>query len=520
MVTDLHGDAAAQPARSDEPAPTAQELQAAQHAELLEALTAPEDPARRRWPHVVLAVVLVLAGLGATYTLRDTGPTGPPHPSAWDPEVQAYVDFVEKARDLAFVHPVYVDFLTDEEFERQVTGDRDELTAEDEAELARSAGMLRALGLVEGDVDLFEESDELYGASVVGFYSYADERLRIRGTELTPAVESTLVHELTHALQDQHFDLGKRRQQLRDADDATSAAAGSGFDALVEGDARRIEAAWRDALSPKQQRALAKDRAKGSERAEKKASDAPDVLTTQLLAPYELGQALLAVAVQQGGERAVDDLFRSPPRTEEQQLDPWTLVVDHQGFLTVPAPELAEGEEELGDGGAFGAVGWLTVLSQRLPAKDALAAVDGWGGDSYRTFERAGVTCVRASYRADTDADLAQMFGALQTWAARTPRAPVSVAREQRTVLFESCDPGRHAPKVAKGRSGDALGYALARTYLSLGLLEGGATTVAEARCAAGRLVDELTLAQLGSTTYRPKPERVAAALRPCRPGA
>ncbi len=175
------------------------------------------------------------------------------------------------------------------------------------------------------------------------------------------------------------------------------------------------------------------------------------MLTTQLLAPYELGQALLAVAVQQGGERAVDDLFRSPPKTEEQQLDPWTLVVDHQGFLTVPEPELAEGDEELGTGGAFGAVGWLMVLSQRLTAKEALTAVDGWGGDSYRTFERAGVSCVRAHYRADTDADLAQMLGALQAWAAKTPQAPVSVAREERTVVFESCDPGKQAPKVAHG---------------------------------------------------------------------
>ena len=54
---------------------------------------------------------------------------------------------------------------------------------------------------------------------------------------------------------------------------------------------------------------------------------------TMMAAPYELGQAMLAVAVQQGGDREVDNLFRSPPKTEEQQLDPWTLVADHQGFL-------------------------------------------------------------------------------------------------------------------------------------------------------------------------------------------
>jgi len=490
----------------------------AAQAELLDALLTPDPPPRRRWPFAVLAVALVAAAvLVAVVLTRDAGPQGPPHPSAWDPKVTTYVDFVEKARDLDFEHPVYVDFLPDAEFEKQVTRDRDELTDEDEANLDQTTGMMRALGLLEGDVDLFEEQNGLTGSAVIGFYSYEDERLRIRGTELTPAVESTLVHELTHALQDQTFDLGKRRQELADADDANSSATASGFDALVEGDARRIETKWRDDLSPKKQKALDKERSKGSKKAAAAVKDTPDALKTLLGAPYELGEALLAVAVQQGGDRAVDDLFRSPPTTEEQQLDPWALLADHQGFLTVPEPELAEGEEEFGDGGAFGSLGWLMVLSQRLAPKDALTAVDGWGGDAYVAFERDGVSCVRINYRGDTSADLAQMQRALRTWADRGPaKAPVKVSREQQTVVFESCDPGADAAKVAKGRSGDALAYALTRTYASLAVVRQGAP-VAFARCAAGRLVDEFSLAQLNAEKSTVDPGRVAAVVAPCR---
>ena len=87
-----------------------------------------------------------------------------------------------------------------------------------------------------------------------------------------------------------------------------------------------------------------------------------------MAAPYDLGQALLAVAVQQGGDREVDDLFRSPPRTEEQQLDPWTLIADHQGLLTVPKPDLPDGAKSFDDG-AFGAADWLMVLSERVPTR-------------------------------------------------------------------------------------------------------------------------------------------------------
>ena len=219
--------------------------------------------ARPRWPYLLVVLALVAAGLAAVFVLRgDDGPKGPPHPSTWDPQVQPYVDFVEKERDLKFAHPVYVDFLTEEEFKGQVTADRDDLSKDDLKELEQATGLLRAMGVVEGDVDLFDQLNELQGQGIIGFYSYDDERLRIRGTELTPAVESTLVHELTHALQDQNFDLGARLEKLAKADDTNSSAAESGFDSLVEGDARRIETAWRDSLSPKQRKALDKEQAK------------------------------------------------------------------------------------------------------------------------------------------------------------------------------------------------------------------------------------------------------------------
>ena len=207
--------------------------------------------------------------------------------------------------------------------------------------------MFRALGLIEGDVDLFDKFNELQGKGTIGFYSYEDERIRIRGTELTPYVEDVLVHELTHALQDQNFDLGKRFEELDKADDANSSAASDGFDALVEGDARRIEEKWRDSLSDAERAALDKEKAAGAKGFEDRSKGIPEVLVTMMAAPYDLGQAMLAVAVQQGGDGEVDNLFRSPPKTEEQQLDPWTLVADHQGFLTVPEPDLPDGREVL-----------------------------------------------------------------------------------------------------------------------------------------------------------------------------
>ena len=109
-----------------------------------------------------------------------------------------------------------------------------------------------------------------------------------------------------------------------------------------------------------------------------------------------------------------------PPTTEEQQLDPWTLVADHQGYLEVSEPTLAKGEEKF-DSGDFGAISWLLVLAERIPVKQALTAALGWGGDSYVAFDRDDVSCVRLDYAGDTPRDLDQMRAALRAWVAQGP---------------------------------------------------------------------------------------------------
>ena len=497
MVSDVHGALTAQ-------------------AELLDALLSPDPPPpRRAWPYVVVALVLVAAALaaGVWAVARGGGQSGPPHPSAWDPRVQKYVDFVEKKRELKFEHPVYVDFLSDAEFKKQVTTDPAELSDDDKEEIDQFTGMLRALGLLEGDVDLFDKANELHGAAVIGYYSYDDERLRIRGTTITPAVESTIVHELTHALQDQNFDLGKRFEQLDKADDADSSSASSGFDALVEGDARRIETQWRDSLSDADRAALDKEQTAGVQGFDDQAKDIPDAMVTMLEAPYDLGEALLAVAVEQGGDHAVDDLFRSPPKTDEQQLDPWTLVADHQGFLTVPKPKLPDGVKPFDDG-AFGSVGWLMVLAERLPVEQALTAVDGWGGDSYAAYEQDGVSCVALNWRGDTADDLTEMKKALTAWVAKGPKGAASLTKDDQTLALSSCDPGKDSASVASGRSMDALELALSRTYLSLQLVKGH-MAVPIARCASDRLVRTFTRAELNDPKL--DRDRVLRAMLPCR---
>ena len=158
------------------------------------------------------------------------------------------------------------------------------------------------------------------------------------------------------------------------------------------------------------------------------------------------------------------------------------------------------------------------VLSERLPTQQALTAVDGWGGDSYAAYERDGVSCVTVNYRGDTPEDLAQMQRAVQAWvgqgAAGGRRA---LERQDLTLVFRSCDPGKKAPKVASGKA-DATALSLALDRISRSSWSRAGMAITVARCGADRLVREFTPAQLNDPQI--DKDQVARPIGPCREAA
>jgi hypothetical protein len=71
--------------------------------------------------------------------------------------VQDLVRFVEAERRLTFEHPVPVNFLTPEEFREELTREAADISPKDRRELRASEAIMRALGLLHGDIDLLEE---------------------------------------------------------------------------------------------------------------------------------------------------------------------------------------------------------------------------------------------------------------------------------------------------------------------------------------------------------------------------
>ena len=429
---------------------------------------------------VALAAALtLLAGVVAAFTVDDEPRV------AWDSRVLPLISFVDQQRGLRFAHPVPVEFLSDKDFEREVRG-TGTATAEEKKQLEDFAGRLRALGLLEGKVDLGAAYDDLVGAAVVGLYQPEQKRVLVRGTDLTPYVRGTLAHELTHVLQDQRFDL----QQLQDdapGGDTTAVTA------LIEGDAVRVEEAYREQLSAADKAAYAKEQTAVGKQAQGRITDLPDVLTDGLGFPYVFGPVLLDALLGEGGNTAVDRAFRHPPTSEAQVLDPVAHPVD-QDPVDVPEPVLPPGAARLGDPGPFGQVFLLEVLGTRLSYDESTAAVAGWTGDSSIGYRLGGRVCNAADVRVRDDAAADALVRAVRRWSAPLPGAQVSVTGT--TVAIRTCDPGVALPAPRTPSAYDVL---VVRTQVLHELTSTGASfrvgrCVADAVVADGRRDDYRTL--------------------------
>ena len=331
----------------------------------------------------VVVGVVVAALVTATLAVAPSAGAAASPPAKWDPRVTKYVRFVERHRKLTFDHPVPVKFLAGKAFVKAYQGDDPKVSKHDRADAERYAGQLRALGLIEGPVDLIQSQRDLGAADVVGFYDQHKHALFVRGEDLDDTdVRVTLVHELTHALQDQKFDL--------DALDRQAETSGESFaeTALVEGDATSVENEYVASLPRAEQ-----DTYDASFDDQSPPPDAPStqhvppVLELFESAPYIFGPQYLDTLKAEGGLARVDTAFRDPPQSEEEIID---AVAAKRGGRprAVAVPKLRRGEKRDGAADDFGALSLYFVLASRLPPATALGAAEGWGGDRYLAFTR------------------------------------------------------------------------------------------------------------------------------------
>jgi hypothetical protein len=431
----------------------------------------------------------------AIYLVTDDRGVG--HPDEWDERVVDLVAFVEDERGLRFDHPVAVDFLTPAQYSERTRIDESELSREDRQLIEDGSAPLRALGLVPVSFDALESANELSDTGTFAYYDPVRERITVRGTEMTTDLRVTLAHELVHVLQDQHFDLDA---MLDDGDPTADRL--SGYLALIEGDATRIEEAYVGSLSDDDRATYLDAIGRASGEAEEQLGDIPGVLMAMQGAPYALGPSLVELIAAEGGNDAVDDAFADPPASTEHIVDPRSYFAGDSAD-EVTAPAVPTGGDQIGEDDRVGALPLFLLLSERIDPLDALSAADGWGGDAYVVYDRGGTACVDLAVQGDSARDGEELLRAFEAWVAAGPPGAAQVRSDGDLALVTACDPGNQGDP--SGLAVDALTLPTARAQVMLAA-GGTAGDVDEAFDAADCFVRTVPLDQLVEANESPEP--------------
>lgn len=341
---------------------------------------------------------------------------------------------VEELRGLKFKRPVPVKIVDDAEARAHFEDRLKKFWPAGEARHQEAAHV--RLGLLPAGFDLVAGLLDTLEEQAGGFYDPDSDTFFILKDMPRAAAPLLIAHELTHALDDQHYGIDAMLQASQDDDDAQTAVS-----AVVEGSGTLIMTRY---LMAEMQagRIQMKDLQEFQESEAGKAARlkaAPPLLQRSLLASYLLGQAFLLrgqpLRPDATGQVAdIDRAFRNPPRSSEQILHPEKYWTEARRDLPRPVavPELAG---ILGKGWSLAVTGILGELTLALmtdagpldvTAPDALEAsrwttpaASGWGGDLYHHYINGtrNVTVLATVW--DTEKDAVEFEKALPALASR-----------------------------------------------------------------------------------------------------
>jgi hypothetical protein len=288
---------------------------------------------------------------------------------------------VEKLRGLSFKKPLRYQRITREELPAYLI--RELRSGYTEEEFKQYLLSLSVMGFLPKDLDLEKLLVDLLGEQIAAFY---DEKKGELFTFETFDINRTTdrmiyAHEVTHALQDQNFDLNRNTPISRkDNDDRVVAAR-----ALIEGDATLLMTFYFqkhfDAV-----KFFSGDLFRMLGQPVEKLVNAPPYLRETLLFPYQQGQVFCLHLLEEGGFERINEAFRSLPESTKQILHPERYLQKRDSPIEVSWETLPmKGWEKIGDNVA-GELGVRLLLQEQLPPAVASQAAEGWGGDRYQVF--------------------------------------------------------------------------------------------------------------------------------------
>jgi hypothetical protein len=288
---------------------------------------------------------------------------------------------------LSLVSPLKKTLRSREEIRAYVIRQMDE--DKDVAQRYADAKSAEAFGLLPRNFDIDAFMVELLTEQIAGLYDPKAHEFYIADWIPLKNQSEVMAHELTHALEDQHFQIDPWLKAARPNDDAELAR-----EAFLEGSAT---AAMVDYLMRDQGMNMSfmnlpdfdPSALVGELESSPNLKKAPPFIKDSLIFPYFAGMTFTAAALKPAGWSSIGKVFANPPKSTQQILHPALYKSGHlPDNLALPSVEARLGKQwKKLDDNLMGEFGWLEVFKQFLGEERAKPLAAAWEGDRYQLFE-------------------------------------------------------------------------------------------------------------------------------------
>jgi phosphopantetheinyl transferase (holo-ACP synthase) len=289
---------------------------------------------------------------------------------------------------------------------------------------ARSEMTMKKFGLLPRDFNLREFVVKANGKEIAAYYDDETKTISLLNWIPKDRQAPILAHELTHALQDQNYDLktwmkakheasqpGEKTNNEPDVDDDSAGARR----AVVEGQAQVV---FVDYLLAPMGRTLLNTPGliyQMEEPAVKAVADsqllhdAPMILREMGTFPYREGLIFEGELLEKGGKKmAFSGVFAHPPRNTHEILQP-TAYISSEKLAAIHIPDVQQilsGKYAVYDSGEIGELDVRALLKTYGNRKEADILAAGWQGGAYVAYRRT----VKAATESLITADLALLY--------------------------------------------------------------------------------------------------------------
>ena len=296
--------------------------------------------------------------------------------------------------------PVKRQLLAQAEVEKMMREQND--SEEEKQERQRGLLAMKKFGLLPRTFDIEGFAAELMGESVAGFYDSKTKVVSLLNWVPLEEQQSILAHELTHALQDQNYDLqkwhkhaktkvpdGKHAVVASDSDEGESSTAGRSvtegqamvvmFDYLLAPMGRTL------ANSPGLIEPLQQQMSYGAEGPV--LHRAPLAIREGMMFPYRDGLMFEIALLEKGREAAFTAALQHPPRLTYEILHP-KAYIEHEKIAPVRIPDLGPvlgASVRVQDSGVIGELDTRVFVRQFESNWLSKELARSWRGASYVT---------------------------------------------------------------------------------------------------------------------------------------